>query len=819
MAVIGTFLGSWYVSLILSVALSLASAAYSKHREPGSKRGLPDGQRIKANTQTTNEDMKVVYGEYRVGANRVYISTGGQFNFDAYFIHSIAVGENEGIVNDESGNPYIWFGGERIHSKYAGVNMWGTPLYAFEEKTGTATQTANSIITEHNDPLHYTHYVAWKLGYDQDKYRGIPQIQYLIRGRKLYDFRTGTTAWSNNPVLALYDYWTNDQYGMGKAVSTLELSSWEDAADYCETKGFKVNAVYFSKDNVWANANEIMDLFRGELTYWDGKYGLKFKDLNEETSVMTIGDEHICQSDEGKAIISISEPGAYDAPSGMRITYINAADNLYVEDSFIIGEDSGLLKDLNVAGCTGREMAGILGTYAFERSQLNRTISGQFRDDCLVLEPNDVITFNCTALNIADQAMRVVSSSYIGSGFINLSLQYENEDLYNDVYDINTETIYSTNLPDPSQPSEIENAVVTEDTYDFRLRTASKLKISFDIPENSWFKEVEVYVSTEGDVEANYKHQFNVKDDFSMDPVEEGQTYFIVLVVVNIWGAKQPFNSATKLSVFVTGKSSTVPESLTYLAAIAGNGSVSVRSSKLDDPDIEVYEFRMGNQWTGGIFLTSERSPETELGMVKPGFHDFWCNTKGTNDIYGDDPQDADVTVLAPAGWTDYTDFDDDFLSSTSGQSFTNVEHISYSGDDHLKCSHTAGVLDGQYISEEFDTGVVADIYYVFVETEIITVGAGTTWADILSGDPTWAELNLDTRKWKDVFEIEEAPAVTIRIMYKAETAHDWSYIEDAQILAGVITARYFKVEINIEDPAVNVNAYVKDYSLKLYSR
>jgi len=45
-----------------------------------------------------------------------------------------------------------------------------------------------------------------------------------------------------------------------------------------------------------------------------------------------------------------------------------------------------------------------------------------------------------------------------------------------------------------------------------------------------------------------------------------------------------------------------------------------------------------------------------------------------------------------------------------------------------------------------------------------------------------------------------------------------WSYIDNAQILATVITGRYFKVEIDITDPATNVNAYVKNYTLNLYN-
>jgi len=621
--------------------------------------------------------------------------------------------------------------------------------------------------------------------------------------------------------------------------------------------------------------------------------------LNEEVSVLTIEDEHIYRNDSGDAQISIADPGFYDIPKGVRVTYVNPDDNIYANDSFIVGEEDGLLEELKLDGCVDREMGGKLGLSHLERLQLQRSVSGQFRDDCLLLEPNDIVTLNTSALSISDQLMRVISSNYSELGFINLVLEYESLDIYNDVYDINTETIYRSTLPDPFESSYIESAAVSEDTYIERLRSRSKLDITFTVPDDSWFKYVEVYQSIDGDVEANYTHQFNAKSNFSIDPVEEGQTYYIILRVVNIWGVKQSFNSSTKLSKLVVGKSDTVPDSLTSLSAISGDGSVSLRANKLNDPDIEIYEFRLGDQYSGGIFLSAKRSPNEELGSVKPGIHTFWCNTKGTNDLYGSTPQDATADVGLKTGWSALTNFDDDFTSSTSGQSFTNVEHLTYSGDDWLKCSHTSDVLTGQYISEEFDTGVSAADYFVYVDTEMVTVGSGTAWEDVLLSDSnaftvdyttdiatvtghgylgttpffvsttgalpgglnaeteyylvsittntfkfslsqggaavdltdngtgthtisrvlTWEEINADTRKWLDIFEIEEAPAITIRIYYKVLSGDSWSYIEDAQILSAVVNARYFKVEINITDPAISVNGYVKEYSLEIYNK
>ena len=43
---------------------------------------------------------------------------------------------------------------------------------------------------------------------------GLPDINVLMKGRKLYDPRTGLTAWSDNPALVTYDYLTSEMCGV-----------------------------------------------------------------------------------------------------------------------------------------------------------------------------------------------------------------------------------------------------------------------------------------------------------------------------------------------------------------------------------------------------------------------------------------------------------------------------------------------------------------------------------------------------------------------------------------------------------------------------
>ena len=58
-------------------------------------------------------------------------------------------------------------------------------------------------------------YTVVRLDLRQDKFQGgIPDIQVLMRGKKLYDLRDGTTYWSQNPALCIYDYLTSEMCGV-----------------------------------------------------------------------------------------------------------------------------------------------------------------------------------------------------------------------------------------------------------------------------------------------------------------------------------------------------------------------------------------------------------------------------------------------------------------------------------------------------------------------------------------------------------------------------------------------------------------------------
>lgn len=777
----------------------------------------------KVNTRSTQTPLPIVYGRRRVASNDVYGFTGGNENKDLYIVMTLSEGECDSIYQS-SGVDQVWLG-DKLYNEYE-----GNATYTFH--SGSSTQTYDTTLhgVENNwiDNMRNTCYIVMKLHWDRDLFRGIPQRQVELKGVKCYNFITDVTEWTDNPVLCLYDFFTNQRYGIGLNASQIDTDSWTTAKNYCAHKNFKLNMLISRNDNSWEIIESILIHFRGTINYWDGKYYLNYADTLDSTykelSVMTIEDGHINVDATGKAQISINQPGRFNNPEGLRVSFIDA-EKKYTTDNIIVGDPIGMISDFKLEGCIDREMAGILGVSQLERLQLDRTISGVFRDECIELEPNDIITFNSSAIGIEDQKMRVVSSSIQQSGLIGLTLRYESDAIYNDVYDIELEEEYVCSLPDPnSTPPNLENITVTEETYYYDLKTFSKLNITFTEPTNyAWYDGFEVWMAITDSASppslGDYVHQFNSSAQFSIDPVAENKHYWLKLRTINTWGVKRPLNlTITKYSK-VIGKSTTQPPSLTSLVAVPSDMGVNLYATKLSDPDIESYEFRFGSQWNGGIFLADTRSPNYSIISVSPGTVQFTVNSKGTNGLYGAYPQTSNQVVInRPKYWTTEAEsFDCDYTTGTHD----GTEHFIYNANDYLRATHAGGggtETTGTYTSPKY-TATSSDTYYIYMALidEIVVSGDSTTWSGVSPTVSTWGDIGADTKTWNGIWQTNEAPKVYMSLQYSVDDS-TWYEAKKMELCAVVVTAKYFKIEIVIEDPAIDVKAYIPEFSLKLYT-
>jgi len=225
----GFAIGTFLTSFAIGAGLSMVSRALAPKPNIGAQmRGI---------TQTTREPAgarKIVYGQMRVGGQVVFISHSGDDN--KYLHMAIAFASHEIESYEE-----IWFNDKKIWTASGGFQSdWGTYV-TIDRKYGTATQTASSDLTSANVLWTSDHklsgiaYIAFRLEWDADKFpQGVPNITAVIKGKKVYDPRSATTAWSQNPALCLRDYMLDDKYGLGEVAANIDSTSLNAAANLCD---------------------------------------------------------------------------------------------------------------------------------------------------------------------------------------------------------------------------------------------------------------------------------------------------------------------------------------------------------------------------------------------------------------------------------------------------------------------------------------------------------------------------------------------------------------------------------------------------------
>ena len=251
-------------------------------------------------TQTGSAlDHQVIYGKMKTAGVRVFDGTTGTDNVQLHRVLAFAGHEIESFeeiyINDEVATINS-SGNVTSPSRYSG-------LVTIKEHLGTSTQAADSSLVSAvsgwtgNHRLRGIAYLYVKLTYDTDAFpNGVPEISAVIKGKKVYDPRTSTTAWSDNPALCVRDYLTATGYGLGEAVANINDTAFTTAANICDETNTDAGTTRYTANGAFTTGTTPQDLLEGLITsmgatlwYTQGAWNVKAAkwtapvlDLNED---------------------------------------------------------------------------------------------------------------------------------------------------------------------------------------------------------------------------------------------------------------------------------------------------------------------------------------------------------------------------------------------------------------------------------------------------------------------------------------------------------------------------------------------------------
>lgn len=815
MGFFSSFIAAFIVSMLISTAVQIIAAEDEQFDEDDIR-----SRGILTNAKSTDWYLPLIYGKCRVGVNWAYVGTTGTDNKYLHIVGVIGEGPINGIVQ-EDGVDQLFLDGNLW-------TEWGSEYVYYEVFTGTATQnvcsTLHSAIPEWNDPLRYSAYIYVRLKYDMNKWVKKPDITLTVEGLKVYDPTDELTAYSNNPALTTYDMKTRSSKrgGMGIASSRIDADAIDTAKDYCTSKGWTANLPINENNSITDNIQLVLNCFRGAIIYSENKFKLRFRDLNyEDTAVMTFDEDDILENSP----LSI-RPNAnlFSRPNCVKAIFYNSAKK-YVEDSYSFPDSTAIAADgdyrereIKLLGLSTLDKVQPMAYYYLERCRWGNVAEFGTVSKAMSLEPYDLIQITHDLPGWEDQDLRVKAPSINVSGEVCLSCIEEKSELYDDDYNPPpANEWHDTTLPDPLDPPPSPiNVSHAEEVYYYRGRSFTRWKIDFDAPapeDYPFWDYAEIWVKIGG---GDYRYMTKSTSDYVLDPVEEGETYYVKLRSVSIHGVKEDFDNALVVSKTIVGKT-TLPTDLNAMTAVANGDTVTIFSDPVDDPDIEGYEVRLGDAWDGGIFISFNKNPSIRLVGVRPGTHTFWMSPKDNAGNYSDNPVSASVTVYIPPGYTQLPTYGSWAWDFTTGN-HSNTEHTTYDSEDALKCSHTDNVLTGTWESPTYDLGAVekvrlwGDFRHAFVSTD-------TTWNGVMPSPTTWSDVQANTKTWQEIFSPTLAGIIRAKLKYSnSDSGWDTApYFDYFEILCAEVECRYIRVEITIIDPTIDSHLYVLELNMSAY--
>ena len=239
-----TFALNFILSAVLSfVAQSLLKPAVPAGKSPtfGGGGGGSNPVDNKITVRQAAAPRAIVYGETRVGGVYGFIHTTNNNNylhlaimvagheidsFQEVWINDVAY-----AVSALDGDGFI-----TVESPFAGK-------IRFKFHTGGATQAADADLMvdapdfwNATDRLRGIAYIYARLTWDGTAFNsGVPNITAVIRGRKIYDPRSGLTVWSANSALVIADYLCDATFGIPVTYATgIDETALIVAANVCD---------------------------------------------------------------------------------------------------------------------------------------------------------------------------------------------------------------------------------------------------------------------------------------------------------------------------------------------------------------------------------------------------------------------------------------------------------------------------------------------------------------------------------------------------------------------------------------------------------
>lgn len=455
---------------------------------------------------------------------------------------------------------------------------------------------------------------------------GVPNISAVIRGKKIYDTRTSTTAWTDNAALCARDYIV-DSLGFGDATSSINTTLCNTAANVCEesvttTTGtqdrYTCNGTISTADDRIENLSVILSAMVGTAARSGGEWLIRAGAY--VTPALDLDDDDLAdgQIDVGPALPK------RELFNAIRGRFVNPNQSYAVTDfppyasAVYATADGGteLFKDITLPMTNDIEAAQRIAKLILHRARQALVWSATFKLTAYKLQPGDTFRMTSSLMGWSNKVFRVVDRRLTQPGQVKLVMQEEASAVYDWTYTeaTNYDPAPNTNLPAPWDVDPVAGLAVESS---IRLGSDGVWRIDLSA---YWDASTDAGVLFGGKVEIVAR---NATTGAMVMTSASGDATSVVIAqgvvdghVWNVW-ARNFNNVAYSTWTFagaytIIGKTD-APNPATNFTATNESFGVRLAWTASTSYDVTEYQIRIGSAWDTG----------TPIGSVK-GTSFFW---------------------------------------------------------------------------------------------------------------------------------------------------------------------------------------------------
>ncbi len=405
---------------------------------------------------------------------------------------------------------------------------------------------------------------------------------------------TATTwEYSDNPVLALLDYMRSEEYGRGLDLAVIDIDSIATSADKCDVlvdiphrlandtgsvvtyydpetgetyivtvngdypyyradqqttgtnankqRRFRINMAVDPSKEILDNIQEILNVFRGNLSYANGTYFVHMADV--ASPVLTLNDDDIIGG------LKIANGDRSQRMNRATVKFINQAKQYKTDQvswpSLDSNEDGGLYatyltqdedeklhRTFTIKGCTDFYQAQDTAEFLVRDSRSNLSVSGTFGSRCFGLIPGDVVALDYDSSGFSGKYFRVIQTQ-VDLVSMNVGLQLKEYD----------SSVYTWNTNRGNEPlglswqEEVVNAdptnltigtIATNTTTRSDGSASQTLTIPFsEVPEAAQYVEIGVAINNTTEYETHLVFDTENQTQAEIPIARDNQTYAV----------------------------------------------------------------------------------------------------------------------------------------------------------------------------------------------------------------------------------------------------------------------------------------------------